>query len=391
MTHMLVLVFWLSALLVVYPYTIYPLLLRFLARLSPVRGERRERVDLPRVTLVISAYNEEAVIAEKLHNTLALSYPVDSLDVIVVSDASSDRTDEIVQEVSAREPRVRLLRQNERRGKSAGLNSAVEAARGELVVFSDANALYEANSIGELVHDFADPQVGYVVGAQLYGDAKGNRAAESEGLYWKLEVLLKRLESDYYSVVGGDGAIYAIRRHLYRELRDDDISDFVNPLQIVASGYRGRFNAKARCFEAAGETFGKEFRRKRRIVNRTWRAVRRYGGLLKLRDHRRFVFMLCSHKVIRWFALPFVIIAWAANTVLLGESSFYLLTWGAITGSVMVAGVGAILDRLGRSQPRLVSVLYYFYLVNLAGILGIWDEWRGVRHATWDHIRKMET
>jgi cellulose synthase/poly-beta-1,6-N-acetylglucosamine synthase-like glycosyltransferase len=311
--------------------------------------------------------------------------------VIVVSDASSDRTDEIVQEVSAREPRVRLVRQDERRGKSAGLNKAVEAAQGEIVVFSDANAMYEPQSLGELVRGFADPQVGYVVGAALYYDAKGNRAAESEGLYWKLEMFLKRLESDYYSVVGGDGAIYAIRRHLFRELKDDDISDFVNPLQIVASGFRGRFSPEARCFEATGETFKKEFQRKRRIVNRTSRAVRRYGGLLKLRDHGRFVFMLFSHKVIRWFALPCAVLAWAANTALLGAGSMYVLTWAAITGSVLVAGVGAMLDRLGRPQPRLVSILYYFYLVNLAGLLGIWDEWRGVRHATWDHIRKIGT
>src|SRR6266853_2266936 len=391
MIYMLTLAFWLSVLLVVYPYLIYPPLLRLLTRLSPVRGGlERGGGSLPQVTLVISAYNEEAVIAEKLHNTLGLDYPPDSLEVIVVSDASSDRTDEIVHEVSAREPRVRLVRQNERRGKSAGLNRAIEAAQGEIVVFSDANALYEPHSIGELVRDFADPQIGYVVGAALYYDAKGNRAAESEGLYWKLEMFLKHLESDYYSVVGGDGAIYAIRRRLFHELKDDDISDFVNPLQIVASGFRGRFNEKARCFEGSGETFAKEFQRKRRIVNRTWRAVSRYGGLLKLRDHGRFVFMLLSHKVIRWFSLPFVIVAWSANTALLGASSLYVLTWVAITGSLVVAGVGALLDRFGRPQPRLVSILYYFYLINLAGLLGIWDEWRGVRHATWDHIRKSD-
>jgi cellulose synthase/poly-beta-1,6-N-acetylglucosamine synthase-like glycosyltransferase len=390
MIYLVTLAFWLSVLLVVYPYLIYPPLLLLLARFRPVRGEPQDAGGLPQVTLVISAYNEEAVIAEKLRNALNLDYPPESLEVTVVSDASSDRTDDIVQEVSAREPRVRLVRLSERRGKSAGLNRAVEVAQGDIVVFSDANALYEPRSIRELVRGFADPQVGYVVGAALYYDAKGNRAAESEGLYWKLEMFLKHLESEYHSVVGGDGAIYAIRRHLFRELKDDDISDFVNPLQIVASGFRGLFNAKARCFEGSGETFGKEFKRKRRIVNRTWRAVRRYGGLLKLRDHGRFVFMLVSHKVIRWFTLPFVIVAWVANIALLGTSSVYILTWVAITGSVVVAGFGAILVRLGLLQPRLVSILYYFYLVSLAGLLGIWDEWRGVRHAIWDHIRKSE-
>jgi cellulose synthase/poly-beta-1,6-N-acetylglucosamine synthase-like glycosyltransferase len=382
-------VFWLASLLVVYPYLIYPLILRLLAALSPARRAPGTTADsLPKVTFVISAFNEEAVIARKLENTLALDFPADRLEVIVASDASSDRTDEIVRTAAAKERRVRLVRQEERRGKSSVLNKAVEAASGEIVVFSDANAIYEANAIRELVRDFSDAKVGYVVGAALYSDAGGKPAGESEGIYWKFELFLKRIESRVHSVVGGDGAIYAIRRHLFWEFKEDDISDFVNPLQIVAAGYRGLFNPAARCYEHAGETFSKEFRRKRRIVNRTWRAVRRYGYQLNLRDHGRFLFMLLSHKVVRWYALPLILVAWLANSALLGESSFYAWTWAAITASVALAGVGALFERLGWRQPRLVYIFYYFYVVNLAGLLGIWDEWRGVRHVTWDHIRK---
>ena len=391
MNELLTMIFWAAALLVVYPYLIYPPLLHFLARLNPVPEARHEGIsENMRVTVVVSAYNEEAVIAQKLQNTLTLNYSADLLDVIVVSDASFDRTDQIVQAFVGREPRVRLLRQEERRGKSAGLNRAVQTASGEIVVFSDANAMYEPDAIRELVKDFADSRTGYVVGAALYYDAEGNRAAESEGLYWRLEMFLKRIESEYYSVVGGDGAIYAIRKHLFRELKDDDISDFVNPMQIIAAGFCGRFNPQARCYERSAEKFEKEFQRKRRIVNRSWRAVCRYGHLLKIRRHGRFIFMLLSHKVIRWFALPFVCVAWIANTALLGMSSLYVLSWLMITGSAIAAVVGAILERAARRQPRLISLLYYFYLVNLAGSLGIWDEWRGVRHATWDHVRKSE-
>lgn len=391
MTCLLELVFWLSVLLVVYPYLIYPPLLRLLAALSPAHSEVKEECTLPQVTLIISAYNEERVIADKLQNALTLDYPTDCLEIIVVSDASSDRTDEIVRAVAAQDSRVRLIRQDERRGKSVGLNKAVEVAQGTIIVFSDANAIYEPFAIRELVSGFNDPKVGYVVGAQLYYDAEGNRTAESESLYWKLETFLKRLESDYFSVVGGDGAIYAVRRHLFRELKDDDISDFVNPLQIVSVGYRGLFNAKACCYERSGETFGKEFQRRRRIVNRAWGGVCRYFGLLKFREHNRFMFMLISHKVIRWFALPFVLVAWIANIGLLGTSSLYVVTWFVITSSAMVAGYGAILECFRRSQPKFVSILYYFYLINLAGLLAIWDEWRGIRHVTWDHVRKTGT
>lgn len=389
MIWLLTLLFWLASFLVVYPYLLYPLLLRLLATLSPARGTvGATSTTPPRVTLIISAFNEEAVIVRKLENALALDFPADCFEVIVASDASSDRTDEIVRAVAARERRVRLVRQDERRGKSAVLNKAVAAAGGEIVVFSDANAMYESDAIQKLVDGFVDPKVGYVVGAALYYDAEGKRAEESEGLYWKLELLLKRLESKFHSVVGGDGAIYAIRRHLFWELKDDDISDFVNPLQVVAAGYRGLFNPAARCYERAGETFAKEFRRKRRIVNRVWRALRRYGHQLNVREHGRFLFMLVSHKVIRWYALPLIVIAWIANTALLGEARLYTWTWLAINASAVVAAFGAVLDLYGRPQPRLVSILYYFYVINLAGLLGIWDEWRGVRHVTWDHIRK---
>src|SRR5882762_1396897 len=246
MTWVLTFFFWLASFLVVYPYLIYPLLLRLLARLSPARGEPAQtRAETPRVTLIISAFNEEAALGRKLENALALDFPANRLEIIVASDASSDRTDQIVREVSAGEPRVKLVRQEERRGKSAALNRAVAAASGEIIVFSDANAMYGQDAIRRLVQDFADPKVGYVVGAALYYDAQGVRAGESEGVYWKLELFLKRLESQFYSVVGGDGAIYAIRRHLFWDLKDDDISDFVNPLQIIAAGYRGLFNRKS--------------------------------------------------------------------------------------------------------------------------------------------------
>lgn len=381
-------IFWIAAVLVVYPYLIYPPLLHLLAAISPVRREPKEGGTLPQVTLIVSAYNEEVVIADKLKNSLSLDYPKDYLEIIVLSDASSDRTDEIVNAVAAQDSRVRLVRQDERLGKTVGLNKAVEVARGELVAFSDANAMYEPSALRELVDGFRDPKVGYVVGAQLYYDAECNRASENEGLYWKMEMFLKHRESDYFSVVGGDGAIYAIRRALFQRMNTNDISDLTNPLQIILAGYRGLFNANARCYEQAGDTFEKEFRRRRRIVNRALPGVWQYGRLLKFSKHGRFIFMLMSHKVIRWFSFLFICIAWLANTALLGTSHLYTLTWLIITSSMLIAAYGAILDRSGQSQPKLISVLYYFYLINLAALIGVWDNWRGVQYVTWEHIRK---
>jgi cellulose synthase/poly-beta-1,6-N-acetylglucosamine synthase-like glycosyltransferase len=385
-------VFWLALLLIAYPYAIYPVLLSVLARRSKGAGAgARPELEAPRVCLIISAYNERGVMAEKLANCGRLDYPAGKLEILVVSDASVDGTDEIVRRVQCVDPRIRLLRMDARGGKSAGLNRAVAVANGDILVFSDANAMYDRNALRELASSFADPCVGYAVGAALYSEPDGCRAAENEGLYWHLELCLKRLESRFDSVVGGDGAIYAIRRSLFRPLQDDDISDFVNPLQIVAAGFRGRFNDRAYCYERAGGSFAKEFTRKRRIVNRSWRAVRRYGHLLNLRRNSRFIFMLISHKVIRWLALPLVLLAWLTGALLLGAGVLYVCAWGALTGSVLAACWGAVNEWRGRDQNRLLSLFYYFYLINLAGALGIWDEYRGVRYVTWDHVRGSRT
>ena len=379
-----------AALLFVWPYAGYPALLRWLARRYPAPPlPEGDPAEWPKVTQVISAFDEEAVIGEKVRNTLSLDYPADRLEVLVVSDASADRTDDIVREFAASDARVRLLRMEDRGGKTRGLNRALEEARGDIVNFSDANALYRADALRELVRPFQDERIGYVVGAQLYSDSQEAGAEASEGLYWDLELTLKDLESRYASVVGGDGAIYAIRRGLFWPLRDDDINDFVNPLQIVAAGYRGVFTAKAACYEESAGDYAKEFRRKRRIVNRSFRAFRRYRAGLQSGRDARFLFCLWSHKVIRWLALFFLAAGVAAGAALYLRTGHWLVGAG-LAGVALVAlaaMLGRSLDRAGRAMPKPVYLCYYFLLVNLAAALGILDEFRGVRHVTWDHVR----
>lgn len=384
-------IFWISLFLLVYPYLVYPALLRALARWFPAQRRLPEIAgELPGVTFIISAYNEEKVIARKLQNALELDYPADKLDILVISDASSDRTDAIVREWQERHPNLRLLRQNARNGKTAGLNQGVRTAKGEVVVFSDANAMYRKDALRELVKYFADSRVGYVVGAALYNRGSASEATESEGMYWDVELTLKELESRFYSVVGGDGAIYAIRRELYWNLDPDDINDFVNPLQIVAKGYRGIFNSRAICFEDAAEAFGKEFRRKRRIVNRSWRAVRKYLGWFQPLRQARFLFTLFSHKVIRWLNLLFLVLMLLSSGLItvISPHWFYLLSFAGLLFTMLLARVGAALDRRGKPIPKLLYITYYYYLVNLAALLGIWDDFRGEKYAVWEHVRE---
>ena len=390
MSALLIPLYWLIALAVIYPYLGYPALLWLLIR---VRGAYRPRAAIggewPHVSLIISAYNEGAVLDAKLDNARALDYPAAKLQILVVSDASSDTTDDIVRRHAAADPRVSLYRQEERRGKSAGLNHGMEKARGQVVVFSDANAMYETSAIRELVTPLADSTVGYVVGAAHYSDADDGQAQHSEGLYWRYELALKAMESAVGSVVGGDGAIYAIRRELFWPLREDDINDFVNPLQIIAAGYRGVFNARARAYEQGADSFAKEFKRKRRIVNRSWRATLRYGGSLRRAGNRTFLFQFVSHKLIRWFAMPLIALLALVNLALLlhGHDGIYGLSMLGLVGSWALALRGHWLARRGLEQPRLVYLFYYFYLVNCAAMLGIYDESRGIRHSQWDHVR----
>ena len=385
------LLFWLCSLAVVFTYALYRPFLAFLVKFGKYRNPASgydASDDLPSVTLVISAYNEAQVIKEKLLNAVATKYPKDKYRVVVISDASDDGTDNIVTELSANHPQISLHRQEQRLGKTAGINAAIEHIDTEIVVFSDANAMYRPDALLELVRPFKDKTVGFVVGAALY-NADDNFANESESGYWDEELKIKELESKYCSVVGGDGAIYAIRRDLYEPLQVDDINDFANPLQIVAAGYRGIFTPKAICTEDSAEDFQKEYKRKRRIVNRSYRAFSRYWHRFSWSEHRRFLFLLIAHKVLRWFSGYLILISLLCAVLLSmkGVGWIYSLATAAIVTSMLLALIGRHMSRRPNC-PKPIYFLYYFYLVNLGAMQGIVDNFRGQKHVTWDHIRK---
>jgi len=378
--------FWLSAGLLLYVYVGYPVVLGLLTRLVGREMERLEASE-PTVTLLISAYNESSVIEEKIKNSLALEYPKDLLEVMVVSDCSDDGTDEVVQRYAR--SGVRLVRQHERRGKSAGLNLAVRQAMGQILVFSDANAIYRSDAVRHLVKHFGDPEIGYVVGNARYIDsASATQAAEAEGLYWKMETWLKKKESAIYSVVGGDGAIYAIRRELYTPLLPTDINDFLNPLQIIQRGYRGIFEPSAVSYEEAAGSFRKEFRRRVRIISRSFTAVRRAAGVLNPLKHTRHWFLLMSHKVLRWLA-PFFMIAMLATALLLWKSPLFRLAILLQLAFYVMAISGWVLQHRQKNFT-LFSIPFYFCLVNVASLMGCFKCIRGDLSGVWTPPRQKE-
>jgi cellulose synthase/poly-beta-1,6-N-acetylglucosamine synthase-like glycosyltransferase len=371
-------IFWLLAAVVVYVYAGYPLLLVVLSGLGARRPVRKGEIE-PGVTLIVSAFNEAAVIAEKIRNSLALDYPREKIEIVVISDASDDGTDEIVGQFAAQG--VRLLRMSDRGGKTLGLNAGVRAAKGEIVVFSDANAMYLPDAIRKMARNFADPAVGAVVGESTYADAEGG-AQQSESLYWKYETGIKRLETQIGSTVGGDGAIYAIRRSLYRDMRADALSDFVNPMQIVQAGYRCIYEPEAQSIEEAAEGFEKEFRRKVRIVNRAWRATWTLPALLNPLRFGWFSLELISHKLLRWLMPVFLVAVLVVNVLLIERAPLY--SWLMLLQLLFYAlALAGYLTRARPTQPRLLYVPYYFCLVNIASARGIIEAYRGRTYTTW--------
>jgi glycosyltransferase involved in cell wall biosynthesis len=377
--------FWAQVGLVVYTYFGYPLLLLLVRTLRGVRAVRSAD-HTPPLTLIVSAYNEADVIREKIANSLGLDYPAERLEVLVVSDASSDGTDEIVAGVT--DPRVKLLRMNERGGKTLGLNAAVAAARGEILVFSDANAMYARDALRALAANFADPEVGAAVGESTYSESADGADAD-ESLYWRYEVAIKRLESAIGSVVGGDGAIYAIRKSLYTPMRADALSDFVNPMQIVQGGHRAVYAPQARSIEHGAGDFDKEFRRKVRIVNRAWRATMSLKALLNPLRFGFFAFEVFSHKVLRWLVPVFLVLALVLNCALLGSGWIYQLSFAAQLLFYGLAALGYLQRK--RNLPRFIAIPLYFTMVNLASARGILEAYAGKTYTTWTTARAGTT
>ena len=361
----------------------YPLLLAAIVRVRGACPVRRRDITPP-LSLVISAHNEAAVIRAKLENALSLDYPEEAREIVVVSDASTDGTDEIVAEFA---PRVTLVRQPERRGKTAGLNRTVPLLRGELVVFSDANASYESGALRKLARNFADPEVGCVTGEARYRPDGQAVADVGERAYWKYEIHIKRLETQIGSMVGGDGAIYAIRRQLWRNLPDDAINDFLNPLQIVAAGWRAVYEPEAICYEDTTGAVRSEYRRRVRIVSRSWRAVFHVPTVLNPFRVGIFAWSLVSHKLLRWLSGAAVTVALAAGV---GLASRVAGEPPLVPLAVCLAVIAAVAI-VSAAARRAFAMVAYFAVLNLASLDGVLKGTMGRVSGVWDTPRERAT
>lgn len=374
--------FCISVFIPIYVYAGYPLVLFFLQLFFSKTHQVDNNFD-PKVTLIISCYNEAEVIEDKIKNCLEIEYKKENIEFIFISDGSTDGTDEIIKKY----PEVRLIRQEGRLGKTSGLNMAVPEATSEFLVFSDANALYQQDAIKKLIRNFYDKSVGYVVGAAIYIDGNENSAAKSENSYWEYEIALKKWESKIHSVVGGDGAIYAIRKELYEELDAKDINDFVNPLQIIAKGYRGIFDPEAICHEETAGDFNKEARRKERIVNRSFRGLLKVKRVLNPFVTGFFSFQVISHKLLRWL-IPFFLIGIAIfTTVFAYQDNRYFQVLYAIEMIFLWLAVFGFFKRYQKKISPIFFIPYYFLMVNFYSLIGIIKALSGKIQVTWSSPR----
>lgn len=364
--------------LIVYPYFIYPVILYLLSIFLSKKLKKKNYE--PKVTLIISAYNEEKVIESKILNSLGLDYPNYLMQIIVVSDKSSDSTDEIVKRYVTNG--VELFIAKERNGKTAGLNSAILEAKGEVVVFSDADAMYQKDSIKKMVSLLSDNSIGLVTGSTDYVETINSDMVATSSLYTRLERYIKKMESRLGSCVGADGAVFAMKRELYIPLRDDDINDLVIPLNVVKQGHRVILGEEIKCSEPPSDTLEGEFKRQVRITNRTLNALFRNIELMNLLAYPLFSFQIISHKILR-FAVPlFMIIAMGINIMVLNLSIFYkILLFGQVL-FYLLAILAYLVEKI-TSKPNKLNIISHFLMVQISMLFGWWGFISGKRQVIW--------
>ncbi len=365
------LLFWLSLAAIAYTHLGYALALRALLALR-----RRPTVnpgawdEVPSVSLIVAAYDEEDSIAAKVANALALDYPRERLQVIVASDGSADATDE-----RARAAGADLVLELPRGGKIAAQNAAVERANGEILAFSDANSAWSPDALRHLVEPFADPAVAYACGQVRFLDPEGGNL---EGTYWRYEMAVREMESGLAGVTAGNGAIYAVRRAAYLALPPSGSHDLSFPFLLAKRGRRSLYLPWARAEEKMVPTLEGEFARKRRMMVGIWDIVVGEGMLSPRGYPPLYAFEIASHRLLR-YATPFLhLLALAANLALLGEGWVY-----AVTLAAQLALLGAAL--LGRVLPLAPLRIARYYVMTTASIAaGLWDRLRHGAPGTWE-------
>lgn len=380
--------FWVMLSVLLYMYIGYPLLLIILSGL--LKREKTNQVEsrisdnLPIVSLIIAAYNEEEVIEEKVKNSLALDYPSELFEIVIVSDGSDDSTNGIVNRLAERYDLINFLSYPHRQGKAHALNQGVMHSKGDILVFSDANVMYDKKAIKEIISKFFDPPIGGVCGKVLLYSSI-SQEVQGEGLYMRYERFIHKCESRIKTMIGTDGAMYAIRRELYSPLPSlAIIDDFIIAMRVAGQGYRVIYADNALAYEESASSVENEFKRKVRIFAGGYQATLILRSILNPFKNPFVVFGFFSHKLLRWLS-PFFVFGMLLSNLILLNNLFYICTF-------VFQGFFYGLALFGYLYPknRTISVVYfplYFSIINIAALFGFFRFIFGLQRVTWERAR----
>jgi cellulose synthase/poly-beta-1,6-N-acetylglucosamine synthase-like glycosyltransferase len=375
------LLFWTAITVLAYQYVGYPLALAGLARWrgrgDALVAEESRSSETPSVSLVISAYDEEEVIARKLENALLLDYPRELLEIVVASDGSKDRTEEITRRFADRGVVLYAFRPN--RGKNLVLNDVLPLLKGDVVVFTDANGMYQKDAIRHLVRPFADPRVGSVCGELVYKNFNENPIAEGYNRYWELDQMQKRLESRLGSLLGANGSIFAVRRSLCRPIANDVCNDMVQPIWVAAAGHLCLYEPRAMSYEAGSRNLNDELKRRSRIIGRGIRGIQLVWPEIARRRARLIGWELFSRKGLRYLTPLWLAMLLVGSA--LAPGILYKLIFLAQLGIYACLPLGFLLT--GGPLMRVISPAVYFGIGSLAAVLGWWKILSGSELGRW--------
>ena len=372
--------------LVFYTYLGYPLLIVLLAKFFP-KARKVDVLSTPTVTWIVPCFNEEAVISSKIENLMALDYPKNKLEVILITDGSTDRTVEYAKSYKE----VKVLHQNTRAGKAAAENRAMKFANGEIIVFNDANTMVSSKALKHMIKHYADPQVGGVSGAKgIIVDQKDTAASEGEGLYWKYESMIKNADSNFNSLMGAAGELVSFRSELVMDLPEDTIlDDFMQSFNVLKQGFIMIYEPKAKAEETSSINVEEELKRKIRIAAGGWQSMSRLLYMLNIFRRPIQAWMYISHRVLRWSITAFTLpLLYLLNAFSLDSSSAFLIT--LFIGQSIFYFIALLAHQFrDKSLPGPVLIMYYFVLMNYAVIAGFLRFIGGKQGGAWERsVRK---
>lgn len=389
MTPVISYLFWIAVFIVFYTYIGYGLVIFVLSKLNKhaVAIDAVSDNDLPEVTLLVAAYNEEQCIEDKIANTLKLDYPKDKLSILFVTDGSTDNTPDIVKKFHA----VKLFHDYQRRGKIFAVNRVMEFVTSPIVVFSDANTLLNTGAIRNLVRHYQDPSVGGVAGEKrIFRSSEDNASGSGEGFYWKYESFLKKKDAQVYSIVGAAGELFSIRTALYEQPGENTIiEDFYLSLRVCAKGYRFMYEPEAYAVEAASASVGEEWKRKVRICAGGFQAMVKLKYLLNPFRFGILSFQYISHRVLRWTLAPLSLPVLLFTNIWLAITGNGAYAW-LLSGQVLfyLLGLAGYWARDKKLSVKGLFVPYYFLVMNLSVYAGFLRYINGKQSVIWEKAQR---